>query len=369
MLAAVLLTATCELGILGKSPQSVSTFADHTDSVNDKYGTVAAVNTLPYGDVRAETVSRTSADKLYVGGMTFGVRFSTDGVMVIGYGNEVPKNANPGFLAGIKPSDTIIAVNGKSIDGITALTDALDNCGGSRLTLLCRRNGKEFSAQLTPYRSSGDGRYKTGLLVRDSGAGIGTVTYIVPGTNAFGGLGHGICDGDTGGLIPIGRGTVSPVTVTGVVRGSAGSPGELRGSLANGKIGSVISNTPCGVFGVFTSLPVSHGELLPIAANGEIKNGDACIVCSIDGGTPQKYSIRITDVDTRATGSKCFCIKVTDEALLKKTGGIIQGMSGSPVIQNGRLIGAVTHVLINDPTSGYGIFIGNMLASMPDILQ
>lgn len=160
------------------------------------------------------------------------------------------------------------------------------------------------------------------------------------------------------------------MTISGVVRGAAGAPGELRGSFLAGKRGALIGNTASGVFGVFSKIPENCPEgALPIALKDEIKAGKAYIWCTLDDNGPQKYEVEISSINKTATGSKSFVVKVTDPALLEKTGGIIQGMSGSPIIQNGKLIGAVTHVLINDPTTGYGIFIETMLAGMPDALK
>lgn len=319
--------------------------------------------------VKNVTVSVAGRRSLYTGGMTFGVKFSTDGVMVVGYGSEKEKSANPGYVSGIRPADVITGIDGVSVDDVASVTGAVERSGGKTMSFTCVRSGSEYTVSLTPYYSQSEGKYKSGLLVRDSGAGIGTVTYIVPGTNSFGGLGHGICDGETGALIPLERGTVTDVMINGVVRGLSGAPGELRGSFRPQKTGSLVKNTPCGVFGVLSDLPASHGELLPIGTRGELETGNAYIICTLDETGPQKYSVRISDIDTDATGSKCFSIKVCDRTLIEKTGGIVQGMSGSPIIQNGRLVGAVTHVLINDPSSGYGIFIENMLASMPDVLK
>jgi len=315
--------------------------------------------------LKSVTVSAKERPSLYVGGFPFGVRFKSDGVMVVGYSSDKTKEANPGYSAGIKPADVIKKVNGKEISDISSLTSALGACGGKPLTVELRRNGKDFTVKLTPYLS--DGKYKTGLTVRDSGAGIGTVTYVMPETNFFGGLGHGICDVETGAVIPMERGTVTDVTINGVVKGVSGAPGELRGSFKSAKTGALLENTSCGVFGMFTGLPEGHGELLPIALKNEVKSGDAYIMCTLDGTGPQKYSIKISDIDRSADGNKCFSVKITDKRLIEKTGGIVQGMSGSPIIQNGKLVGAVTHVLINDPTTGYGIFIENMLSQMGDL--
>ena len=196
------------------------------------------------------------------------------------------------------------------------------------------------------------------------------MTYIVPSTGAFGGLGHGICDGESGTLVSMTRGVVSDVTVSGVQKGVSGKPGELKGYFGAEKTGTLLKNTDCGVFGVFSHIPTcSPMQALPIATPAEVKEGEAYIFCTLDGGKPCKYSVNISQIDRSATGPKCFTVKVTDPALIAKTGGIVQGMSGSPIVQNGKLIGAVTHVLINDPTTGYGIFITNMLAQMPELMK
>jgi stage IV sporulation protein B len=217
-------------------------------------------------------------------------------------------------------------------------------------------------------KSVSENRYKTGLWVRDSGAGIGTVTFILPETKAFAGLGHGICDGDTGELIPMQRGQVTDVTVSGIERGEAGDPGAIKGYFAPGKTGALLGNTECGVYGVFAELPEEVSAKLPVGTRQELREGDATILCALDNGKVGQYKVKITSIDRAATGSKCFTLTVTDPALIEKTGGIVQGMSGSPIIQNGKLMGAVTHVLISDPTAGYGIFIENMLREMPGIL-
>ena len=318
--------------------------------------------------VKTVTVSVYEKPYYYVGGMPFGVKFSVDGLFVSGYGDEVEKSQNPGYAAGIRPSDVITKVDGKDIFGTIFFAEAIDAKKGAPVTLTYERDGKEYTAEVTPYLSS-DGRYKTGLLIRDSGAGIGIVTYIDPESKSFGGLGHGICDGETGALIPVLRGFVSEVTISGAVVGTPGSPGELKGSFDDDKNGALTENTNCGVFGMLTELPKNHGELVQIATRSEVKNGDAYIISTLDESGPQKFSVKISDINRNATGNKCFSVKVTDQKLIEKSGGIVQGMSGSPIIQNGRLIGAVTHVLVNDPTEGYGIFIENMISSMPEFLR
>ena len=329
-------------------------------------------------------------DRVYVGGMPFGVKFYTDGILVVGFcdvdvrlSGGGSRNVNPAREAGLKMRDVIVAVNGKAPAGATALTKAVDESDGKPITLTVQRctahtatakkggspRKTELTITVTPAYSASENRYKTGLWVRDSGAGIGTVTFIMPDTGAFAGLGHGICDSDTGELIPMQRGQVTDVTVSGVERGEVGDPGAIKGYFAPGKTGTILGNTECGVYGIFAALPPSATRTLPVGGRREVSVGDATVLCTLDTGKVGEYRVKITPVDTEATGSKCFTISVCDPALLEKTGGIVQGMSGSPVIQNGKLIGAVTHVLINDPTCGYGIFIDNMTKEMPGLLK
>lgn len=327
---------------------------------------VPASLTLP----TARRQSDISQLRLYPGGMPFGVKFYTEGVLVVGFcdidtdGGKV----NPAYAAGIRLKDVITAIDGEVLTDAQQLTAKIDSSEGKELSVTYRREGGEHTVTLTPIYSSAEGRYKTGVWVRDSGAGIGTVTFIDPDTNAFGGLGHGICDGDTGELTPMLRGSVTTVTISGLTRGIAGDPGEVRGYFNPDKCGTLLENTENGVFGIFTEFPAQPPEpLLPVATRNEIRSGEAYIWCTLDNNEIGKYSIRISDIDTSSDSNKCFTVTVTDPVLLEKTGGIIQGMSGSPIIQNGKLIGAVTHVLINDPTRGYGIFIENMLGHMEDL--
>ena len=308
---------------------------------------------------------------LYPGGMPFGVKFYTDGVTVVGFCDvetDGGKKINPAAEVGLKPKDVILKVNGEVLLGASQLTELIENCGGNALTLHCKRGANEFDVSLTPAYCPAESRYKTGIWVRDSGAGIGTVTFILPDTGAFAGLGHGICDADTGELIAMRRGTVSDVTISSVVRGAAGAPGELKGFFNPGKTGALLGNSACGVWGVFSEIPELDCEPMPVALHDEIEEGDAYILSTLDSNKIDRYDVKISNINREANGPKCFTVTVTDPDLLAISGGIVQGMSGSPIIQNGKLVGAVTHVLINDPTTGYGIFIENMLnaAQMPE---
>ena len=302
--------------------------------------------------------------KLYPGGIPFGIKFITEGVLIVGFcdlknGNQT---VNPSSVAGLKVGDRILSVNSKRLSSAEELTNIVEQSGGKSLQIVYSRDGNEKKTVLTPIFCESEGAYKTGIYVKDSGAGIGTVSYIDPETLEFGGLGHGICDGESGHLIPINKGSVVDVKINGIKKGEVGTPGELRGYFSSGRVGSLLVNNDCGVFGTFTKTPSGlPSEPLSVGLKEELKNGKAYIYTTLDGSTPKKYEIEISNIKLSETRGKCFTVKVTDKALLDKTGGIVQGMSGSPIIQNGKLVGAVTHVLINDPTTGYGIFIENML--------
>ncbi len=330
---------------------------------------LTSIPTAPMQTDATVTLSESDLEglMLYPGGMPFGVKFFTEGVTVVGFSDVEGKRGtvNPARDAGLKPKDVILQVDGKTLAGASDLTDRIEASNGQTLRLTCRRGTRQFETNLTPAYCPKEARYKTGIWVRDSGAGIGTVTFILPETGAFAGLGHGICDAETGALVPMKRGSVSDVTISSVVKGEAGAPGELKGFFNPGKVGALLGNSTCGVWGVFSDPPECDTEPIPIGLRDEIEEGDAYILCTLDDNKMCKYDIRISSINHDAKGSKCFTVTVTDPDLLAATGGIVQGMSGSPIIQNGKLVGAVTHVLINQPSVGYGIFIENMLVSMP----
>ncbi len=310
-----------------------------------------------------------SGDSVILGGVPFGIKFSTEGVTVIGFSDidGLSKNQNPAYLAGLRAKDVIVKINGREINDAAELTGVVEESGGKEITLTYKRGKNEKTIGITPIYSNSEKRYKTGIWVKDSGAGIGTLTYIQPDTREFGGLGHGICDADTGELIRMSGGDVVNVKVHAIKKGISGTPGELKGHFEAGEIGDLYINSDCGVFGKLTKIPEGCGERVCVAMRDEIRDGEAYIVCTLDDGVRCQYKIEISAINKNASGSKCFMIKVTDPKLIDKTGGIVQGMSGSPIIQNGKLIGAVTHVMINDPTVGYGIFIENMLVAATEI--
>jgi len=299
---------------------------------------------------------------LYPGGMPFGVKFYTDGLIIVGF-TDVPcgeESRKPAYDAGLRVNDVITKVNGNDVRNSG---DFLSYVTGDPLAITYERDGKESMVEFTPVKSAEDGKFKTGMWIRDTTAGIGTVTYIVPETGEFGGLGHGICDPSTGELVNMVRGTVIDVAISGINKGVCGTPGELKGYFKSDRTGVLLGNTRCGVYGVLGRIPVERipQPALPIGGKDEVTEGTAWIWSTLDDNEVAKYEIEIVEIDRDCADFRNFRIEVVDEELIEKTGGIVQGMSGSPIIQDGKLVGAVTHVLINDPTKGYGIFIENML--------
>ncbi len=301
-------------------------------------------------------------------GKTSGIKLFADGIMVVelsaissDYG-ERSVAAN----AGIQVGDMITHVNGVKITSTEHFQSMIDKCNGSAVQLTVVRNNKSMKIRVTPDKSASDGKYRIGAWVRDSMAGIGTITFIDPKTGIFGALGHGICDVDTGKLMPFASGSIVPSTITSIKKGVSGTPGELRGEFEASKdIGIFYSNTDKGIFGKITERALySTLKPVPVAKRNEIQIGHATIVSNISGNSCKTYEIEITKIyEGNADGDKNMLITVTDKRLLDSTGGIVQGMSGSPVLQNGKLIGAVTHVLVNDPKKGFAIFIDNMLSN------
>ncbi len=299
---------------------------------------------------------------LYPGGMPFGVKFYTDGLVIVGF-SDVPcegGSRKPAYDAGLRENDVITKVNGTEVHNSN---DFLGFVTGEPMEITYERGGEEWNVVFTPVQSAEDGKFKTGMWVRDTTAGIGTVTYIIPETGEFAGLGHGICDPSTGELVNMVRGTVMDVAISGVNKGVSGTPGELKGYFRGDRTGVLLGNTKCGVYGVLGRIPFEKipQPALPIGGKDEVKEGQAWIWSTLDDNEVCRYEIEIVGIDRDCADYRNFRIEVVDEELIGKTGGIVQGMSGSPIIQDGKLVGAVTHVLINDPTKGYGIFIENML--------
>ena len=311
--------------------------------------------------------------EVYPGGMTFGIRFSTAGVTVADFFdvNTEGGACSPGKSAGLREGDRIVKCGETKILEVADFTAAMEDADGKAVALIAVRGRETVKLSLTPVKDKNDGKYKSGIRVRDGGAGIGTVTFICPEKYLFAGLGHGICEEKYGTLVPMTRGTIYTVNIERVEEGKPGAPGELKGFFSAEKIGTLLDNTDVGMFGAFTTLPAQiKGDekcKAPIAVGrkSDVHDGKAVIYSTLDESGISAYDVEISNVHPEESGGKCFTVHVTDRRLIEKSGGIVQGMSGSPIIQDGKLIGAVTHVMINDPTTGYGIFIENMMNAAP----
>ncbi len=312
--------------------------------------------------VSAAGTPATTEKTLIAAGIPFGVRLHTDGVIVVNLtevgGGE--KTASPAKDAGIRKGDIIISVNGERMNSASSLCDTVEKNGEKELSILVRRGGEEKTFSVKAHRTD-NGKYKIGVLARDNAAGIGTVTFIDPETCMFMGLGHGICDGETGELVPVSYGTCEEVRLTEIIKGKKGAPGELRGFFTGKKTGKILKNSFTGVSGALSDIPADlSSAIYPAAGKSHVHSGKATVITSVDGSGRAEYEIVISEID-EGSGQKNFTVEITDPRLLEKTGGIVQGMSGSPIIQDGYLIGAVTHVMISNPRKGYGILIENML--------
>jgi len=324
---------------------------------------------LPLKTMRVDVIQNKS---IVACGSTIGVKLEIDGILVIGISDVETadrKRVIPARESGIRPGDSIMSVNGKKINGINELIQSINESKGNAIKLGYRRGNDYYESEIKPVKSIDDDKYHIGLWVRETTAGIGTLTFFDPGTGLFGALGHGITDIDTGTLIPVKRGEILECSIVGIRKSTAGNPGELKGIFIEDRneLGNIRLNSKFGIYGTLNKEvheKVSYG-LYPIGLRSQVKEGPAVILSNIEGNEVEEYSIEIQKVSKQSlNGSKGMVIRITDERLLNKTGGIVQGMSGSPIIQDGKLIGAVTHVLVNDPTRGYGIFIEGMLRNI-----
>ena len=309
-------------------------------------------------------------DDMYVKvlGEPFGMKLYTDGVLVIDSADIDTKNGkkNPAKSAGIKIGDYIKTVNGKTVTTNEDVLELVTESGGKTMKFEIVRDGKKIICKVTPVLDKENDVYRIGIWVRDSSAGIGTLTFYSPSSDIVCGLGHGICDGDTNSLLKIDNGELVEAEIIGVQKGSSGSPGSLKGKLTYDTVADISLNCESGVYGVVQK-DVSSSDLTQIALKQEVKNGEAQILCTVDGSTPKLYSCKIKKTGKSDSKTQNLIVTVTDEELINATGGIVQGMSGSPILQNGKLVGALTHVLIDDATKGYGIYAENMLETAQSV--
>lgn len=312
--------------------------------------------------------SRMSNTMLVPGGKSIGVTLSTDGVMIINLAPIICKDGHeksPAKDAGLKSGDIIKTFDGKEICDVSDLSQAILSSQGKSSSITVNRNNKTIKSMISPIPSKEDGTLKIGAWVKDAASGIGTLTFYNPETRFFAALGHGITDTESGNILVIDSGDILNSTIVSVDKSEKGAPGELKGVFSENdtSVGHITANTEWGICGMLSeNFSIEH-EAVPLAEKQDISVGKAYILANIQGNKIEKFDIEILRIlPEHDTSSKNMIIKITDQKLLEKTGGIVQGMSGSPIIQNGKLVGAVTHVFVNDPTRGYGIFIKNMLS-------
>ncbi|MGG3802983.1 SpoIVB peptidase [Metabacillus fastidiosus] len=309
--------------------------------------------------------------KIIPGGQSIGVKLNTLGVLVVGHHQIATKEGkkSPGEIAGVEVGDIITNINGTKIEKMSDVAPFIQEAGksGAPLDIVLSRDEQEIKTKLFPLKDENDHSFRIGLYIRDSAAGIGTMTFYDPKSKKYGALGHVISDMDTKKPIVVEDGQIVRSTVTSIEKGSNGSPGEKLARFSGDRevIGDITRNSPFGIFGTLNQ-DIQNGimdKALPIALSSEVKEGPAKILTVVDNDKVEQFDVEVvSSVPQKFPATKGMVIKITDKKLLEKTGGIVQGMSGSPIIQNGKVIGAVTHVFVNDPTSGYGVHIEWMLS-------
>lgn len=313
--------------------------------------------------VKTTSIIQSKPKKVSVSGESFGIKLYTDGVIIVGIRDvETDKGkCNPAKEAGLEKGDIIIEINGKKVYSADSVTDILNDNNGKDYKITVKRNGNYKEFLLKPAYSSSQGCYKVGLWVRDSTAGVGTITYYDKSNNTVSALGHPITDVDTNEIMPILDGEAVRATVTKIYKSKAGEAGSLCCEFTNDIIGTLKKNCQSGIYGKYTCKLKNTYEY-EVASPNEIVRGPVQILCTIDSGKAKFYNAQISRISYRENKKgKNMVVKITDERLLEKTGGIVQGMSGSPIIQNGKLVGALTHVIVDSPEKGYAIFAQDMV--------
>lgn len=313
--------------------------------------------------VKTTSIIQSKPKKVSVSGESFGIKLYTDGVIIVGIRDvETDKGkCNPAKEAGLEKGDIIIEINGKKVYSADSVTDILNDNNGKDYKITVKRNGNYKEFLLKPAYSSSQGCYKVGLWVRDSTAGVGTITYYDKSNNTVSALGHPITDIDTNEIMPILDGEAVRATVTKIYKSKAGEAGSLCCEFTNDIIGTLKKNCQSGIYGKYTCTLKNTYEY-EVASPNEIVRGPVQILCTIDSGKAKFYNAQISRISYRENKKgKNMVVKITDERLLEKTGGIVQGMSGSPIIQNGKLVGALTHVIVDSPEKGYAIFAQDMV--------
>lgn len=346
--------------------QPIDISANATINSSDEYETsVKLFNIFP---IKSAKINVSDRKYVVLGGDIFGIRLYTKGVMIVKIGSVVTPQGeiSPGNKAGLKVGDIILEVGSTEIDSNKTLSSLISASQGQTLKMKVQRNGKTINIDFVAVKSSDDSQYKAGLWIRDSTAGIGTMTYYDRQSGVFAGLGHAVCDVDTGEIMPLSGGDAVEATVKGCYKGERGTPGELCGIFSGKSLGDLFINGDTGIYGVLSDYN-KNAQVIPVALPSEISEGDAQIVSTVDENGPRSYTVKIIRINSDSSDKHNLIIKITDESLIELTGGIVQGMSGSPIIQNGKLVGAVTHVFVDNATEGYGIFAQNMIETQQSL--
>ena len=350
---------------------STESIEENTQELGTTNLEVKLFNTFNVKDIDVSVIKRT---KVIPVGQVAGLKLYTTGVLVVGM-SEIKgidnKKYKPYENTGIQEGDTIVQIENDEITGTKELIQKVNSSKGKELNLKYVRDGEILECAISPVKTSAS-EFKLGLWVRDSAAGIGTMTYYEPETKNFAALGHGITDVDTGKLINISNGQFITTKVLSIIKGEDGAPGKIQGSISEqSNIGTIKKNSIFGIYGVtedVQKIKIDPKKKMNVATRNEIELGEATILCSLDDEKTKEYKIQIEKIYLNNNyDNKSMLIKVTDKELIEKTGGIIQGMSGSPVIQNGKFIGAITNVLVNDPTKGYVVFGDLMIKEMRSV--
>ena len=340
------------------------------NKVNDTGKIEVSLNLFGNIPVKKMDVNVIPKSKVVPVGKAIGMKLYTEGVLVVGM-SEI-NGKKPYENSGIQEGDAIIEINNEQIENTNDLIETVNKSNGTTVEVKYKRNEQTITTSIEPAKVN-ENEYKLGLWVRDAAAGVGTMTFYEPSSGMFAALGHGIADIDTSELINIESGELTTTNILSIVKGQKGTPGEIRGTIENSEsLGSIYKNTSFGVYGKVQSknkLDINNMEEMDVALRDEIKTGKAQILCELENGKTEKYDVEIKKLYLNNNeNNKSMVIKITDEKLIEKTGGIIQGMSGAPIIQHGKFIGAVTHVLVNDPTVGYGVFADIMIKQLKEVV-
>lgn len=312
--------------------------------------------------VKEVTVTEKAEQKVMVSGEVFGIKLYTDGVIVVGI-QEVQTDSgkkNPSGSAGIEVGDIIVAIDGENVYTSDQVQSILGANNGGSFEVKIKRGERYRDYTVTPVYCEREGCYKAGMWVRDSTAGIGTITFYNKQSGIFAALGHQINDIDTKEIMPMLDGEAVKATVSKIEKSTRGTTGSLECDFTNQTLGKLLTNTDCGIYGAYAEVSECAKEY-PVAAIQEVKKGKATLISTVEKGQPKKYEIEITHIGFNENNrEKNMIVKVTDKDLIDKTGGIVQGMSGSPIIQNGKLVGALTHVIVGNPQKGYAVFAQTM---------